>query len=93
MIIPCSLQLLVENAIKHSQFTEKEPLSINIALNGEYIKVENLIRGKHYTAGSTKIGLANLSNRYRLVYNKDIVIAKEQDKFVVKLPLIKQNSL
>jgi two-component system, LytTR family, sensor kinase len=93
MIIPCSLQLLVENAIKHNQFSEKEPLQINISLNGEYLRVENKIRGKQYAAGSTKIGLTNLSNRYRLVYNKDIVIDKEQDKFVVRLPLIKQNSL
>jgi LytS/YehU family sensor histidine kinase len=93
MIIPCSLQLLVENAIKHNHFSEKEPLQINIALNREYLRVENKIRGKQYAAGSTKIGLTNLSNRYRLVYNKDIVIDKEQDKFVVKLPLIKQNSL
>ena len=93
MIIPCSLQLLVENAIKHNQFTEQEPLMINIALNGEYLKVENNVRNKQYVGGSTKIGLSNLSNRYRLVYNKDIIISKEQDKFVVKLPLIKQNSL
>ena len=93
MIIPCSLQLLIENAIKHNQFTEKEPLLINIALNGEYLKVENKIRGRQYATGSTKIGLANLSNRYRLVFNKDIIINKEQDKFIVSLPLIKQNSL
>jgi LytS/YehU family sensor histidine kinase len=93
MVIPCSLQLLIENAIKHNQFTEKEPLLINIALNGEYLKVENKIRGRQYAAGSTRIGLTNLSNRYRLVFNKDIIINKEQDKFIVSLPLIKQNSL
>jgi two-component system LytT family sensor kinase len=93
MIIPCSLQLLVENAIKHNQFTEQEPLVINIVLNGEYLKVENNVRDKQYAAGSTKIGLSNLSNRYRLVYNKDIIVSREHDKFVVKLPLIKQNSL
>ena len=95
MIIPCSLQLLVENAIKHNQFTEQDPLQINVALNGEYLKVENNVRNKQYATSSTKIGLANLSNRYRLVYNKDIIIDidKEHDKFIVKLPLIKQNSL
>jgi LytS/YehU family sensor histidine kinase len=95
MIIPCSLQLLVENAIKHNQFTEQYPLQINVALNGEYLKVENNVRNKQYATSSTKIGLANLSNRYRLVYNKDIIIDvdKEHDKFIVKLPLIKQNSL
>ena len=95
MIIPCSLQLLVENAIKHNQFSEQDPLQINVALNGDYLKVENNVRNRQYATSSTKIGLANLSNRYRLVYNKDIIIDvdKEHNRFIVKLPLIKQNSL
>jgi LytS/YehU family sensor histidine kinase len=93
MVLPCSLQLLVENAIKHNQFTEKEPLQINISLNGEYLKVENNIRARQYAPESTKIGLGNLSNRYRLVYNKDIIVDNEGNKFIVKLPLIKQSSL
>jgi LytS/YehU family sensor histidine kinase len=95
MIITCSLQLLVENAIKHNQFSEQDPLQINVTLNGEYLKVENNVRKRQYATSSTKIGLANLSNRYRLVYNKDIIIDvdKVYDKFIVKLPLIKQNSL
>jgi sensor histidine kinase YesM len=57
------------------------------------LKVENSLRTRQYAAGSTGIGLVNLSNRYRLVYNKDIIINKEDDKFIVKLPLIKQSSL
>ena len=93
MIIPCSLQLLIENAIKHNQFTDQDPLHINVSLNGEYLKVENNIHAKQYAPESTRIGLTNLSNRYRLVYNKDIIINRGEDKFVVKLPLIKQNSL
>jgi len=93
MVLPCSLQLLIENAIKHNQFTEKEPLQISISLNGEYLKVENNMHARQYAAQSTKIGLGNLSNRYRLVYNKDIAVSSEGNKFVVKLPLIKQSSL
>jgi LytS/YehU family sensor histidine kinase len=93
MILPCSLQPLIENAIKHNRFSEKEPLMITISLNGEYLKVENNIRPRQYLPHSTRIGLTNLSNRYRLTYNKDIVIDKEEEKFIVKLPLIKQSSL
>lgn len=93
MIVPCSLQTLVENAIKHNQFTEKEPLQVHISLNGEYLKVENNARQKNYSVASTKIGLANLANRYRLIYNKHIVIENQDTKFIVKLPLIKQNTL
>lgn len=93
MILPCSLQMLVENAIKHNLFTEREPLLINITMNGEYLKVENNVRTKLSSVDSTKIGLYNLSNRYRLLYNKDIVIDKTDHSFTVKLPLIKQSSL
>lgn len=93
MIIPCSLQLLIENAIKHNQFTEQNPLHINVSLNGEYLSVENNIHSKQFASESTRIGLTNLSNRYRLVYYKDIIVNKEEDRFIVKLPLIKQNSL
>jgi two-component system, LytTR family, sensor kinase len=93
MVVPCSLQLLIENAIKHNQFNDENPLNINVSLNGEYLKVENNIHAKQFASESTRIGLANLSNRYRLVFSKDIIINKEEDKFIVKLPLIKQNSL
>jgi sensor histidine kinase YesM len=93
MIVPCSLQLLIENAIKHNQFTEKEPLKIEISLNGEYLNVINNVRTKQYTPDSTRIGLVNLSNRYRLIYNKDIIVKRVENNFVVKLPLIKQSSL
>lgn len=93
MIVPCSLQLLIENAIKHNQFTDKEPLNVDIALNGEYLYVTNNTRAKQYTPDSTRIGLVNLSNRYRLIYNKDIVVSRTENQFIVKLPLIKQSSL
>jgi two-component system, LytTR family, sensor kinase len=92
MVIPCALQVLVENAIKHNQFTEANPLNLCISLNAECLKVENNIKEKD-VVNSTKIGLTNLSNRYRLIYNKDIAIEKTDNKFIVKLPLIKQNSL
>jgi sensor histidine kinase YesM len=93
MILPCSLQLLVENAIKHNQFTEQKPLHINFSMTDDYLVVTNNRMAKEYSAESTKIGLGNLSNRYRLLYNKDIIINKLENNFIVKVPLIKQNSL
>jgi LytS/YehU family sensor histidine kinase len=93
MILPCSLQLLVENAIKHNQFTEQKPLHINISMTDDHLVVTNNRMAKEYSAESTKIGLGNLSNRYRLLYNKDIIINKLENNFIVKVPLIKQNSL
>ncbi len=88
MILPCALQILVENAIKHNEFSEKDPLNISIALNGQYLKVINNVKPKPYLVNSTKIGLRNLSSRYRLVCKRDIIVENTNRQFVVKLPLI-----
>ncbi|MBS1653860.1 MAG: histidine kinase [Bacteroidetes bacterium] len=87
-ILPCALQILVENAIKHNEFTSTDPLLINIDLNGKYLKISNNIKRKTYNVNSTKIGLQNLSSRYRLVCKKDIEIEKTENRFIVKLPII-----
>lgn len=93
LIIPCSLQLLIENAIKHNHFTEADPLKIMVSLNGEYLKVENNKRSKNYAVESTKVGLSKLRTHYKLICNKDIVIYEKDSRFIVKLPLIKQPQL
>ncbi|MGH2563846.1 MAG: sensor histidine kinase [Ginsengibacter sp.] len=91
MILPCALQILVENAIKHNEFSDADPLHIKVVLNGEYIQIKNNKKPKPYLVNSTGIGLRNLSSRYRLVCNKDIVIETTDNEFTVKLPLIKSN--
>jgi two-component system, LytTR family, sensor kinase len=88
MILPCSLQLLLENAIKHNEFSDENPLKLKIELNGEYIKISNNTKPKPYIVNSTKIGLKNLSSRYKLICNKDIRIESGENTFMVKLPLI-----
>jgi hypothetical protein len=57
-------------------------------MNGEYLKVINNKRPKPYLVDSTNVGLRNLSSRYLLVCNKNIVIENEESYFLVKLPLI-----
>ena len=91
MILPYALQILVENAIKHNEFTDADPLNIRVILNGEYIQIKNNKRPKPYLVNSTGIGLRNLSSRYRLICNKDILIETTENEFTVKLPLIKSN--
>jgi sensor histidine kinase YesM len=88
MIPPCSLQILVENAVKHNEFTATNPLKIKIAMNGEYLKVTNSIKPKSYAVHSTGIGLKNLRARYRILFHKDIIIETTRENFIVKLPLI-----
>jgi len=88
MMPPCALQTVVENAIKHNDFSVENPLMIRLSLNGEYLKVRNNKRPKPYLVDSTSIGLRNLSSRYKLVCNKNIVIENNESHFLVKLPLI-----
>lgn len=85
---PCSLQILLENAIKHNSFSDEEPLLIVITVKDEYIHVINKMKPKPYLMDTTKIGLSNLSSRYKILFNKDIIIHPGNDSFVVKLPII-----
>ncbi|MEO8109248.1 MAG: sensor histidine kinase [Ginsengibacter sp.] len=89
MILPYALQVLVENAIKHNEFTDANPLNIRVVLNGEYIQIKNNKKPKPYIVNSTGIGLRNLSSRYKLVCDKNILIETTENEFTVKLPLIK----
>lgn len=86
---PCAVQVLIENAIKHNEFTEGNPLRIKISMNGNHIRVCNNSKPKLYAVHSTGIGLKNLSSRYRLLARRDIEIEKGKDHFSVKLPIIR----
>ncbi|MBC7948037.1 MAG: histidine kinase [Chitinophagaceae bacterium] len=89
MIPPCAVQVLIENAIKHNEFTDANPLLIKIITNGHYIRVSNNAKPKPYAVSSTGIGLKNLSSRYRIISRKNIEIEKSRENFTVKLPLIR----
>ena len=89
MILPFALQVLVENAIKHNHFTEEKPLSITISLNKQFIRLCNTIHPKPYAEESTNVGLKNLSARYKLISNKDIIIHQTTESYIVKVPVLK----
>jgi LytS/YehU family sensor histidine kinase len=88
LIPPCSLQILVENAIKHNEFTEENPLQIKVSANDHFLYVSNNVKPKPYAVNSTGIGLKNLNARYRILFQKDIHIERTRENFTVKLPLI-----
>lgn len=89
LIPPISLQILVENAIKHNEFSDKEPLVIHISLNDtNELVIHNYVRKKILRRGSSRIGLHNLGERYKLTTNKEITIRQEADEFSVSLPVL-----
>lgn len=88
-IPPLSLQLLIENAIKHNVISSVNPLEVNIELQlaDKTIGVSNSLQLKPNSEG-TGIGLANLNQRFKLLTNKEIEIKQNETSFCVILPLI-----
>lgn len=86
---PMAIQMLVENAVKHNEASNRKPLHIRIRATGDTLSVSNRIQPKLTGNGGTRIGLDNLGKRYRLLYQKNISIQKEEnDYFTVTIPLV-----
>lgn len=86
-VIPCSLQLLVENALKHNIVSKEKPLQIKIYTSGNYLYVENNIQPKIKEENSNMLGLKNIEGQYLSVFNQPINISKSDTGFIVILPL------
>ena len=88
-VIPCSLQLLVENATKHNIVNRESPLVVRITLeNEEYIVISNNLQPRISSQNSTKKGLKYIRYQYLDISGKEILIIKTNDQFTVKLPLL-----
>jgi two-component system LytT family sensor kinase len=89
-IIPLSLQMLVENAIKHNIISVDKPLVISITSAGDYIVVKNNLQKKMVIQETGSIGLNNIRDRYAYFSKLPVVIEDTGAMFTVKLPLIEQ---
>ncbi len=87
-----TLQLLVENAVKHNVVSRQQPIVVGIRStpNGYLVVENNLNRKKRLMNESTGIGLSNIRDRYRLLNRQDVSVEESVDTFRVKVPLIKQ---
>ena len=87
-IVPLSLQLLLENAVKHNVVSTSKPLTINIYEEGSYLIITNNVNPKEAIGKSTKIGLQNIADRYGLITEKGVKIENNNKTFKVSLPLL-----
>lgn len=91
---PLTLQLLVENAVKHNVVDKEHPLLIRIeSLPDETLVISNNLQRKTNRLPSGKIGLANIATRYRLLNSPAVVISESGDEFRVRIPLLKKNAV
>jgi sensor histidine kinase YesM len=93
MIAPMSLQLLLENAIKHNVVSRAKPLVINVDIDADFIVVTNKIQKKSTQLPSTKMGLKNIEKRYALISDRSVKIVNDGDQFSVSLPLLNEGML
>jgi ligand-binding sensor domain-containing protein len=88
-IAPMTLQILLENSIKHNIVSKSQPLDVEIyILASEYICISNPIQLKSSKEKSTQIGLTNITSRYAILQSKKVIVEKNNGQFVVKIPLI-----
>ena len=87
-IAPLSLQILIENAIKHNVISSQKPLSIQIYIEHGKIVVSNNLQQKDNVAHSTKTGLQNIINRYKLLAQESVDVIVTSQNFMVSLPVL-----
>src|SRR5262245_11092773 len=88
LLPPVSLAELFQNALKHNTVAGNQPLHIQVRVEDETLVVENSLRPGPAQVRSTKIGLANMRERFRIATNRVIVWGVERNRFIVRLPLV-----
>lgn len=87
-VIPCSVQLLIENATKHNAVSPERPLNVSITSDGDSITVTNNLIPRVTRSQSSGLGLNYIREQYKERSGKTIVIEKTDDSYTVKLPML-----
>jgi len=88
-IVPMTLQLLIENAVKHNEVSETYPLRITIRKNKDYLEVINGLRPKNAGEDSKKTGLRNIVQQFAFFCDRPIEILPSEEQFMVRIPILK----
>lgn len=88
MVVPLSLQLLLENTVKHNVVSQQKPLHIRIFERDGYLVVQNDLQKKEVLQDRRGVGLQNIISRYAIISRRRVVIEHDDKNFTVKLPML-----
>jgi hypothetical protein len=87
-VVPLSLQLLLENTVKHNVVSEQKPLHITITVKDNYLIIQNNFQKKEVLQDRKGVGLQNIISRYGILTKRKVLIQENQDFFAVHLPIL-----
>ena len=88
MIVPMTLQLLIENCVKHNEISASQPLHVHIYRKGDYLKVENKLQPKPGGTDSKQTGLSNIRQQFKYFTHKEIIVSQTDHTFSVEVPVL-----
>ncbi len=89
-VLPLSIQILIENAIKHNEISSDHPLKITVSDEQDFLVISNNLQQKINKENTTGLGLANLTERYKHLTDLEPVFFVKEEKYTAKIPLIKE---
>lgn len=87
-VVPLSLQLLLENTVKHNVVSEQKPLNIRIFVDGDYLAIQNDLQKKEVIQSRQGVGLQNIVDRYGIITNRNVLIEQSEKTFTVRIPIL-----
>lgn len=87
-VVPLSLQLLLENTVKHNIVSERKPLHIRIFIDGDYLAIQNDLQKKEVLQDREGVGLQNIVNRYNIITRRKVLVEQNEKTFTVRIPIL-----
>jgi hypothetical protein len=87
-VVPLSLQLLLENCIKHNIVSEAKPLHIKMSIENNQLVVTNNLQKKEVLSDRKGVGLQNIVNRYAILTKRTVLVEENEQEFKIFLPIL-----
>jgi hypothetical protein len=87
-VVPLSLQLLLENTVKHNIVSEKKPLHIRITIENDYLVIQNDFQKKENLQDRQGVGLQNIVSRYAIITKRKVRVEQNEQTFTVSIPIL-----